>query len=165
MAPRGAHAEGPAPVLWMSGAYPGYTSFTTGLRARFDSTPVEVLAPPPDPQTPPPAPGDGTTAPTSGPRARGARARAGAACPACGSRSAAPSCTPGQRVRITGTMFDVNSRALLDGRTVLVYLRGEDGGRWKRTAVLRSDAQGEITLKRTVRRAHRLTCWSTTAAR
>ena len=49
-------------------------------------------------------------------------------------------------------MFDVRSRALLDGRTVLVYLRGERGGRWSRTAALRSNAQGEITLKRTIRK-------------
>ena len=59
---------------------------------------------------------------------------------------------PGQRVRITGTMFDVKSRALLDGRTVLVYTRGGSTRRWKRTASVRSDARGEISLKCTIRR-------------
>jgi hypothetical protein len=152
VAPRGAHADGPAPVLWMSGAYPSYMSFSTGLRARFDAAPVEVLAPAPDPQTPPPAPGSGPgdaeppVPEPEGPPPEDARE------PGLRLKVSRAVIHPGQRVRITGTMFDVRSRALLDGRTVLVYLRGESGGRWRRTAVLRSNAQGEITLKRTVRR-------------
>jgi len=152
VAPLGAHSDGPAPVLWMSGTYPSYMSFSTGLRARFDSAPVEVFAPAPDPQTPPPAPGTtppGTAPPVpepEGPPPEQARE------PGLRLKVSRAVVHPGQRVRITGTMFDVRSRALLDGRTVLVYLRGESGGRWKRTAVQRSDTQGEITLKRTLRR-------------
>jgi hypothetical protein len=127
-------------------------SFSTGLRARFDAAPVEVLAPAPDPQTPPPAPGSGPgdaeppVPEPEGPPPEDARE------PGLRLKVSRAVIHPGQRVRITGTMFDVRSRALLDGRTVLVYLRGESGGRWRRTAVLRSNAQGEITLKRTVRR-------------
>jgi len=152
VAPRGAHSDGPAPVVWMSGSYPGYMAYTTGLRARFDIQPVEVFAPAPDPQTPPPSPGDPPPlddpplpdppeAPPEAAREPGLRLKV--------SRAVVH---PGQRVRITGTMFDRNSRALLDGRTVLVYSRGASSSDWKRTAAIRSDAQGEVTLKRTVRR-------------
>jgi hypothetical protein len=149
VAPRGAHADAPAPVIWMSGSYPGYTSFATSLRAQFDVAPTEVPAPPLDPQTPPPGepgsvdPGDPGTAgaPPEGAREPGLRLKV--------SRAVVH---PGRRVSITGTMFDRRTRALLDGRTVLIYARAEGTHRWRRSAKLRSDARGEVRVKRTINR-------------
>ena len=146
--PRGARSDGPAPVLWMSGGYPGYTTFSTSLRTQFDAPPSEVPVPPPDPQTPPPGPGDpppdlpvDAEAPPEGAREPGLRLKV--------SRAVV---LPGRRVAITGTMFDRVSRALLDGRTVLLYQRKQGTRRWTRTAKLRTNERGEVRLKRTIRR-------------
>ena len=148
--PRGAHSDGPAPVLWMGGSYPGYTNFATSLRAQFGVAPSEVPMPPPDPQTPPPGPDDppegpelpdDPEAPPEGAREPGLRLKV--------SRAVV---LPGRRVAITGTMFDRQSRALLDGRTVLLYQRKQGSSRWTRSAALRTNASGEVRLKRTIRR-------------
>ena len=153
VAPRGAHADGPAPVLWMTGPYPGYTNFSTALHAhQLAAPPVEVPAPASDPQTPPPGGGgsgsvpeggDGDTSPAGaeGARQSGLRIKV--------SRAVVH---PGQRVLITGTMFDQVSRALLDGRAMGLYMRVSGTHRWVRTARLRSNSRGEVHLKRTIRR-------------
>jgi hypothetical protein len=146
--PRGANADGPAPVVWMSGSYPGYTSFATSLRAQFDADPTEVVAPPPDPQTPPvgppvpgpPVPGS-AGAPPEGAREPGLRLKV--------SRAVVH---PGRRVLVIGTMFDRHTRALLDGRTVLLYARVQGTHRWVRSGKFRSDSRGEVRVKRTIRR-------------
>jgi hypothetical protein len=153
VAPRGAHSDAPAPVVWMRGSYPGYTNFSTGLwTSGLDAAPVEVPAPPPDVQTPPPdgtgsgsgpAGGDGDTSPAGSENARQSGLRIKV------SRAVVH---PGQRVLITGTMFDQVTRVLLDGRSVGVYMRVEGSHRWVRTARLRTDSGGEVHLKRTLRR-------------
>jgi hypothetical protein len=152
VAPRGARADGPAPVLWMSGSYPGYSAFATSLRAQFDVAPTEVPAPPPDPQTPPPGEPPGPPAPgPPGPGSAGAPPE-GAREPGLRIKVSRAVVHPRRRVLITGTMFDRRTRALLDGRTVLLYARLQGSHRWVRSAKLRSDARGEIRVKRTIAR-------------
>lgn len=150
--PRGAPSSLAAPVLWMSGSYPSYTTFATGLRAQFDQAPVEVPAPPPDPQAPPPGTGPGgTPSDPRGPEPAGAEPE--------GAREAGlrigvsrAVLLPGRRVRITGTLYDRVTRAPLDGRTVLLHARAEGSRRWVRSAKLRTDARGRVAVKRTLRR-------------
>jgi hypothetical protein len=153
--PRGSHADGAAPVLWMSGAYPGYTTFGTGIRAQFPTAPTEAPAPPVTPQTPPPVDGPGgggdgspdpgepepAEAPPEGARVPGLRIKV--------SRAVVHS---GQKVRVTATMFDTSSRALLDGRTVVAYRRVAGTHAWRRTARLRTNSRGEVSVRRTIRR-------------
>jgi hypothetical protein len=150
--PRGAPAHFAAPLLWMSGPYPGYTSFATSLRTQFGAPPVEVAAPPPDPQTPPPGGGPGPSAePPPAPGPAGAEPE--------GPRAAGLRITVsravvlhGRRVRIAGTLFDRRTRELLDGRTVLLYARRENSHRWSRSAKLRTDSHGRVAVKRSLNR-------------
>ncbi len=148
--PRGARWDRAAPVLWMSGSYPGYTTFATSLRAQFGQVPVEVPAPPPDPQTPPPAtgPGGGDPSPEPAPEPAGEGARE-AAVRITVSRAVV---LRGRRVRIAGTLFDRGTRELLDGRSVHLYVRREGPHRWAHSAKLRSDANGRVAVKRTIKR-------------
>src|SRR3954469_4326381 len=148
VAPRAAHSDEPAPVVWMRGSYPGYTNFSTGLwTSGLGSAPAEVPAPAPDPQTPPPGGGGSGSVPEGGEGDTSPAGAGGARQSGLRIKVSRAVVRPGQRVLITGTMFDQVTRGLLDGRSVGLYMRVSGTHRWVRTARVRTDARGDVHLK------------------